>query len=109
MPRQLEIRTTILAKKSDCVRQERDSNSNNVYPSEVLQMLEDLQKLKANIQKADQKVVSTYRKIGSKPVKKARPQPERKTAFDVIYPPPGKSQSRNQNSGRGGIIYVYFS
>ena len=49
MPRQLEIRTTILAKKSDCVRQERDSNSNNVYPSEVLQMLEDLQKLKANV------------------------------------------------------------
>lgn len=49
MPRQLEIRTTILAKKSDCASPERDGNSNNVYPAEVLQMLEDLQKLKANV------------------------------------------------------------
>ena len=49
MPRQLEIRTTILAKKSDCVRSAKDGNSNDVYPAEVLQMLEDLQKLKANV------------------------------------------------------------
>lgn len=51
MPRELEIRTTILAKgKKPAVRKkEKDSNYNDVYADEALQLLDELQKLKANV------------------------------------------------------------
>ena len=49
MPRQLEIRTTILAKKSQPKSREKDANANDVYADEALQLLEEIQKLKENV------------------------------------------------------------
>ena len=50
MPRQLEIWTTILAKKSTSKSaRPKDANENDVYADEALQLLEEIQKLKANV------------------------------------------------------------
>ena len=51
MPRELEIRTTILAKskKAGVRKREKDGNCNDVYADEALQLLDELQKLKANV------------------------------------------------------------
>ena len=49
MPRELEIRTTILAKKPGHRSKSKDNNYNDVYVDEALQLLDELQKLKANV------------------------------------------------------------
>ena len=49
MPRRLEIRTTILAKKSEARATEKDANANDVYADEAMQLLEELQQLKSNV------------------------------------------------------------
>lgn len=49
MPRQLEIRTTILAKKSGGRAREKDANANDLYEDEALQLLQELQQLKSNV------------------------------------------------------------
>ena len=49
MPRRLEIRTTILAKKSEVRATEKDANANDVYADEAMQLLEELQQLKSNV------------------------------------------------------------
>ena len=52
MPRELEIRTTILAKKPGHRSKSKDSNYNDVYVDEALQLLDELQKLKANVSRS---------------------------------------------------------
>lgn len=47
MPRQLEIRTTILAKGSRSGG--RDANVDADYAAEALQLLDEIQQLKANV------------------------------------------------------------
>jgi hypothetical protein len=49
MPRQLEIRTTILGKKSDERSRRKDSNANDLYADEALQLLEEIEQLKSNV------------------------------------------------------------
>ena len=50
MSRELEIRTTILAKKSGRTKAERkDANDNDVYADEALQLLQEIQELKNNV------------------------------------------------------------
>lgn len=49
MPRRLEIRTTILSKKSEGRAKEKDANANDVYADEALALLEELQQLKSNV------------------------------------------------------------
>lgn len=49
MPRRLEIRTTILEKKSDVRTRGKDANSNDLYADEALQLLEEIQQLKSNV------------------------------------------------------------
>lgn len=52
MSRELEIRTTILAKKSGRTKAERkDANDNDVYADEALQLLQEIQELKNNVRK----------------------------------------------------------
>ncbi len=54
MPRRLEIRTTILSKKSEGRAKEKDANANDVYADEALELLEELQQLKSNVRWIDQ-------------------------------------------------------
>ncbi|KAK4025821.1 hypothetical protein OUZ56_014867 [Daphnia magna] len=119
MPRRLEIRTTILEKKSDVRTRGKDANSNDLYADEALQLLEEIQQLKSNslvvhglfvldnentvrdselgqqvacaIQKTDEKILGTYVKSPSKRKKKSD-VPARKVAYDVLYPAIGKCQ-----------------
>lgn len=49
MPRRLEIRTTILGKKSDERSRRKDSNANDLYADEALQLLEEIEQLKSNV------------------------------------------------------------
>ncbi len=49
MPRRLEIRTTILGKKSDERSRRKDANANDLYADEALQLLEEIEQLKSNV------------------------------------------------------------
>ena len=49
MPRRLEIRTTILGKKSDDRSKRKDANANNLYVDEAQQLLEEIEQLKSNV------------------------------------------------------------
>lgn len=49
MPRRLEIRTTILGNKSDERSRRKDSNANDLYADEALQLLEEIEQLKSNV------------------------------------------------------------
>ena len=49
MPRQLEIRTTILGKKSDDKSKRKDANANDLYVDEAQQLLEEIEQLKSNV------------------------------------------------------------
>lgn len=53
MPRRLEIRTTILEKKSNGRSREKDANANDVYADEALQLLEEIEQLKSNVSVID--------------------------------------------------------
>lgn len=50
MPRQLEIRTTILAKKPGGKGGRKDDNGNDVYADEALQLLQEIQQLKSSVE-----------------------------------------------------------
>ena len=59
MPRQLEIRTTILAKKPSSGKGgQKDDNGNDVYADEALQLLHDIQQLKSDV-----RLVSPFLKL----------------------------------------------
>ena len=49
MPRRLEIRTTILGKKSEDRTRRKDANANDLYADEALQLLEQIEQLKSNV------------------------------------------------------------
>lgn len=49
MPQELEIRTTILAKKSSRKSSRKDANDNDVYADEALQLLQEIQQLKSSV------------------------------------------------------------
>jgi len=49
MPRRLEIRTTILGKKSEERSKRKDANANDLYADEALQLLEEIEQLKSNV------------------------------------------------------------
>lgn len=49
MPRRLEIRTTILGKKSEERSKRKDANANDLYADEALQLLEEIEQLKTNV------------------------------------------------------------
>ena len=49
MPRRLEIRTTILGKKSDDRSKRKDANANDLYVDEAQQLLEEIEQLKSNV------------------------------------------------------------
>jgi hypothetical protein len=49
MPRRLEIRTTILGKKSDNRSKRKDANANDLYVDEAQQLLEEIEQLKSNV------------------------------------------------------------
>nr|CAH0100158.1 unnamed protein product [Daphnia galeata] len=88
MPRRLEIRTTILGKKSDDRSKRKDANANDLYVDEAQQLLEEIEQLKSNIQKTDERILGTYTKSPGKAKKKKPDGPARKVAYDVYYPAP---------------------
>ncbi|XP_059353020.1 uncharacterized protein LOC130688904 [Daphnia carinata] len=103
MPRRLEIRTTILEKKSDIRTRGKDANSNDLYADEALQLLEEIQQLKSNIQKTDERILGTYVKSPSKRKKKSD-VPARKVAYDVLYPAIDTASSRVEEEGRRRVV-----
>ncbi|EFX88406.1 hypothetical protein DAPPUDRAFT_96002 [Daphnia pulex] len=90
MPRRLEIRTTILGKKSDERSRKKDANANDLYADEALQLLEEIEQLKSNIQKTDERILGTYTKSPCKAKKKKPEVPARKVVYDVFYPAMGE-------------------
>ncbi|KAI9563324.1 hypothetical protein GHT06_010782 [Daphnia sinensis] len=108
MPRRLEIRTTILEKKSDVRARGKDANSNDLYADEALQLLEEIQQLKSNIQKTDERILGTYVKSPSKRKKKSD-VPARKVAYDVLYPAIGKKEGFKNQTEIETSFYMAFS
>ncbi|XP_046641668.1 uncharacterized protein LOC124326972 isoform X3 [Daphnia pulicaria] len=101
MPRRLEIRTTILGKKSDERSRRKDSNANDLYADEALQLLEEIEQLKSNIQKTDERILGTYTKSPCKAKKKKPEVPARKVVYDVFYPAMDAAGSRVEEEKHG--------